>query len=193
MDPSSGDRHDTVPAVTAIPTAFGTVHLIWTQSASGAKVQRIIFPGDPRSDMILIGGMPSLQPPHGSDIQTLATGIQSFLAGSDVQFDLDLLALDRCPPFQRRVLLAEYGIPRGYVSTYGRIARHLGNSGAARAVGNALAQNPFPPVIPCHRTLRSDGRLGGFQTGQRVKRRLLEMEGVRFREDGRVRMERIWY
>jgi methylated-DNA-[protein]-cysteine S-methyltransferase len=140
----------------------------------------------------MFGSTSSVREPRDEAIRPLIAGIQSFLAGHDVQFEIDLLDLGRCPPFQRRVLLAEHGIPRGYVSTYGRIARYLGNPCAARAVGNALARNPFPPVIPCHRALRSDGRPGGFQAGLDLKRRLLDMEGVRFREDGRVLMERVW-
>ncbi|MDD1689676.1 MAG: MGMT family protein [Methanoregula sp.] len=104
-----------------------------------------------------------------------------------------MLDLDRCPPFQRRVLLAEHAIPRGYVSTYGRIARHLGIPGGARAVGNALSKNPFPLVIPCHRALRSDGSTGGFQGGAAMKVRLLEMEGASFLPDGKVLMEHLWY
>ena len=98
-----------------------------------------------------------------------------------------------CTPFQRRVLLAEFGIPRGYVSTYGRIARFIRVPDGARAVGNALAGNPFPIVIPCHRALRSDGSIGGFQGGREMKERLLRMEGVRIGEDGRVVMEHVWY
>ncbi len=182
-----------LPMVTDIRTAVGQVRLVWLHAASGPKVQRILLPGDPRSDAAIRGEMPSVQNPRDKGIRTLIAGIQSFLRGHDVHFDTGLLDLDRCPPFQRRVLLAEYGIPRGYVSTYGRIARYLGNPGAARAVGNALAHNPFPLVIPCHRALRSDGRPGGFQAGRDMKRRLLEMEGVRFREDGRAIMDRVWY
>ncbi len=182
-----------MPAVTAIATAFGQVLLVWVRSASGTKVQRILLPGDPRSGTVITEDMSILQNPKEEGIRMLIAGIQSFLAGHDVHLSTDLLDLDRCSPFQRRVLLAEYGIPRGCVSTYGRIGRHLGNPGAARAVGNALARNPFPIVIPCHRALRSNGLLGGFQTGRDVKRRLLEMEGVRFRKDGRVIMEHVWY
>ena len=139
----------------------------------------------------MIGAVPSMEEPR--EIRTLVAGIQSLLRGNDIRFEIDLLDLDRCPAFQRCVLLAEYGIPRGYVSTYGRIARHLGSPSAFRAVGSALARNPFPLGIPCHRALRSDGALGGFQGGLDMKRRLLEMEGARFREDGRVLMERVWY
>ncbi len=177
---------------TRFATAFGQVHLIWVQSAPTSRVQRIILPGDPWADAV-IRGMPIIEEPLDRDIQTLINGIQSFLEGSDVRFDIDLLDMGRCPPFQQSVLLAEYGIPRGYVSTYGRIARHLKRPDAARAVGNALARNPFPPVIPCYRVLHSDGSLGGFQAGLIMKRRLLEMEGAMFREDGRVLMERVWY
>ena len=67
---------------------------------------------------------------------------------------------------------------RGKVSTYQRIAGHLDNPQAARAVGTALAHNPFPIIVPCHRAIRSDGALGGFQGGAEMKRALLEMEGV---------------
>jgi methylated-DNA-[protein]-cysteine S-methyltransferase len=141
----------------------------------------------------MAGAGPSPQDPVDRGIAALMAGIQRFLEGFDVRFELGVLDLDRCPPFQRRVLLAEYAIPRGYVSTYGRIARHIGSPGAARAAGNALARNPFPIAIPCHRALRSGGGLGGFQGGRDMKQRLLEMEGIRFGEDGRVVMERVCY
>ena len=103
------------------------------------------------------------------------------------------MTLERCPPFQRQVLLAESGIPRGWVSTYGRIANHIGVPKGARAVGNALARNPFPLIIPCHRAVRADGSLGGFQGGPEMKRALLEMEGVEFLPTGRVSPARIYY
>lgn len=182
-----------MPAVIDIATIFGPVHLIWTQSQSGPKVRRIVLPHDLPTSVAAFEDAPRDGELPDDSIRALIAGIRSFLQGNDVRFDIDLLDLDRCPLFQRRVLLAEFGIPRGYVSTYGRIARYLDTPGAARAVGNALARNPFPLVIPCHRVLRSDGRIGGFQAGLAMKRRLLEMEGVGFREDGRAIMERIWY
>jgi methylated-DNA-[protein]-cysteine S-methyltransferase len=126
-------------------------------------------------------------------LDELAEVIVSFLSGRPVSFDLDLLRLDLCPPFQRRVLLAEAGIPRGRVSTYGRMARRIGSPCAARAVGTALAKNPFPVVIPCHRALRSDLSLGGYQGGLAMKRRLLEMEGIRFDHSGRAVVDTIYY
>ncbi|MBE9507936.1 MAG: MGMT family protein, partial [Chloroflexi bacterium] len=75
----------------------------------------------------------------------------------------------------------------------GRIARHLGVKGGARAVGRALARNPFPIVIPCHRAIRSNGELGGYQGGLEMKRALLEGEGIEFTQRGKVLMRRVYY
>ena len=96
-------------------------------------------------------------------------------------------------PFEQGVLRAEHGIPRGKVSTYQRIARHLGSAQAARAVGTALAHNPFPIIVPCHRAIRSDGTLGGFQGGVEMKRVLLEMEGGLIDGSGRVVPRELFY
>jgi len=131
---------------------------------------------------------------RGADpgIRGVADDISRFLSGLDVRFSLDAVALDTCTEFQRRVLLAEYGIPRGYVSTYRRIANHVGCPGGARAVGGSLAANPFPIIIPCHRAVKSDGGLGGYQGGLDMKRRLLQMEGVTLK-GGRVDLRRVYY
>ena len=80
----------------------------------------------------------------------------------------------------RNVLLEEKKIPRGEVLSYAGLATKLGMPDSARAVGRALSGNPFPLVIPCHRTIRSDGGIGGFQGGASMKKNLLEMEGFTF-------------
>jgi methylated-DNA-[protein]-cysteine S-methyltransferase len=123
----------------------------------------------------------------------LTEQIQSCLKGEAVDFRLSLIDLEQCSEFQRRVLLAENKIPRGWVSSYGRIARRLGIPNSARAVGTALARNPFPIIIPCHRTVRSNGDLGGFGGGLKMKRELLELEGVQFSTTGRVLTDRFYY
>ncbi|MEM2912890.1 MAG: MGMT family protein [Candidatus Bathyarchaeia archaeon] len=81
--------------------------------------------------------------------------------------------------FERTVLMATFKIPRGKVSTYKRIAEVVGRPRAYRAVGNVLHKNPLAPVIPCHRVVRSDGRIVG-ETREEVeaRRNLLEKEGV---------------
>ena len=104
--------------------------------------------------------------------------MEAFLNGADIRLSLDLLRLDLCSPFQQQVLRADHAIPRGSVSTYRLIAKHIGNPRSARAVGTAQATNPFPIVIPCHRVIRSDGTLGGYGGGLEMKRRILEMEGI---------------
>ncbi len=88
--------------------------------------------------------------------------------------------LTRVPPFERTVLQALRRIPAGQVRTYGEIARSLGKPTAARAVGTACARNPLPLLIPCHRVVRSDGKLGGYSMrgGVTLKRQLLEAEGA---------------
>jgi methylated-DNA-[protein]-cysteine S-methyltransferase len=113
-----------------------------------------------------------------AEIDAVADRMAAFLAGKDLRFSLAVARLDLCSTFQQKVLRAEHGIPRGRVSTYQRIAGNLGHPRAARAVGTALAHNPFPIIVPCHRAIRSDGTLGGFQGGMEMKRTLLEMEGV---------------
>lgn len=69
-------------------------------------------------------------------------------------------------------------IPAGEVRTYGWVAARVGNPRAARAVGRALAANPFAPVVPCHRVVRADGKIGGYSAlgGVREKIRLLKKE-----------------
>lgn len=94
--------------------------------------------------------------------------------------------------FQERVLRMESRIPRGMVSTYARIAIKLHCPGAARAVGGALAHNPFPVIIPCHRVVRSDGSPGGYAGGADMKKQLLELEGIEFDRHGRVSTVKFW-
>jgi O-6-methylguanine DNA methyltransferase len=81
--------------------------------------------------------------------------------------------------FQTAVLKATASIPTGQVRPYGWIAKEIGKPGAVRAVGTALARNPVPVVVPCHRVVRSDGHLGDYSLGEpENKRRLLAAEGL---------------
>ena len=105
--------------------------------------------------------------------------LQEYFKGGRSSFKLDLY-LDDLSPFQQRVLLATLKIPRGQVTTYGEMARRLGKVQWARAVGQALARNPIPIVIPCHRVLAADGSLHGYSGGKGIetKAELLQLEGV---------------
>jgi len=167
-------------------TAFGEFAVVWDRSE---KIKKIYLPGKSAG---LQRDYPSAEPSTNPNISSVSEDITRFLDGHDVKFSLDPVALEDCSSFQRMVLLAEYGIPRGYVSTYRRIAEHVGSPDASRAVGGALSGNPFPVIIPCHRAVRSDGGLGGYQGGLEMKMRLLAMEGVGFTR-GKVDMKRVYY
>lgn len=120
------------------------------------------------------------------DIEELAEGIAALLRGQATSFSLATLALERCPSFQQAALRALSRVKRGEVTTYGRLAAAIGRERAARAVGHAMATNPFPLVVPCHRVIRADGRLGEYGGGAGMKRALLALEGVRVDDAGRV-------
>ena len=86
--------------------------------------------------------------------------------------------LGTLPRFTRAVLAVAARIPYGEVRSYRWVAKELRKPKAMRAVGNALARNPIPIIIPCHRVVRSDGSLGGYALGLGWKRRLLKLEGA---------------
>ena len=88
---------------------------------------------------------------------------------------IDLSSLSE---FQQKVLRALQQVPRGEVRTYAWLARKAGRPGAARAVGNTMARNPVPILVPCHRVVPSAGGIGNFGLGRALKRALLEREGV---------------
>ena len=175
-------------------TRFGPVAIVWEGRSEKPRVRQILLskPGL-KADAARMELFPGSVACSCGLVDELAGRIAAFLDGADVSFSLEPMRLDLCPPFQRRALLAEYGIPRGRVSTYSRIAAHLGVPGGARAVGNALAANPFPIVIPCHRAIRSDGTLGGYQGGLAMKRILLEQEGLEIDGRGRVISPDLFY
>ncbi|HEX3551520.1 MAG TPA: methylated-DNA--[protein]-cysteine S-methyltransferase [Candidatus Elarobacter sp.] len=95
--------------------------------------------------------------------------------GDAADVPLDLRA---CSPFERRVLEKAAEIGRGHARPYNWVAREIGTPDATRAVGNALAHNPVPLLIPCHRVIRGDVSFGGYVFGAGAKRALLEREGL---------------
>lgn len=83
-------------------------------------------------------------------------------------------------------------IPHSKISTYKELAEALGCK-AYRAVGQALNKNPYAPIVPCHRVLRSSGKIGGFSRGKKEKIRLLRKEGIKIRKDKVVDFEKVFY
>lgn len=115
-------------------------------------------------------------------LRQLAEDLRRYFAGEPVEFGRYEVDLAKQPRFLRRALTAARRIPYGQVRAYGWVAKAAGNPRAARAAGQAMARNPVPIIIPCHRVIASDGSLGGFGGGLAMKRRLLELEGVRVPE-----------
>ncbi len=182
------------PAFVMRDTPFGPIAVVWSVRAGAPGIDRILIPGPGRPvEATLRVELPGAASGSCGEIDALAERLVASLNGADVRFPLDALRLDRCPAFQREVLCADHAIPRGRVSTYGLVARRLDRPGAARAVGTALATNPFPLAIPCHRVIRSDGSLGGFGGGLKMKRALLAREGVEFRDANHVAVRRFFY
>ena len=104
-----------------------------------------------------------------------AARLGAYLAGAEVDLDLGV-DLAGVPPFARAVYDALRQVPRGGLTTYGHLARQVGEPGAARAVGSAMNRNPLPIVVPCHRVVAADGSLGGYAGGLELKRWLLTLE-----------------
>jgi methylated-DNA-[protein]-cysteine S-methyltransferase len=123
----------------------------------------------------------AIEVPPPASVQRTIAGIVALLQGEAI--DLSAVALDLAdvPPFERRVFALARTIPPGATLSYGDIAARLGVPGEARAVGQALGQNPFPLVVPCHRVLAAGGKVGGFSAngGIATKLRLLSIEGAR--------------
>jgi methylated-DNA-[protein]-cysteine S-methyltransferase len=168
-------------------TPFGSVGVIWTEVNDNPKIIRILLskPGLSSEDQVS-ELHPNSEESSCAEIDDVATAIKGLLEGEEIEFSLDVADLSLCTEFQQLVLRAEHRIPRGSVSTYRLIAEYLGKRNGARAVGNALADNPFPLIVPCHRAIRSDRHLGGYQGGLEMKRALLEKEGIPFDDAGRV-------
>jgi methylated-DNA-[protein]-cysteine S-methyltransferase len=116
-----------------------------------------------------------------SYFKNLQEKIIAYFDGDSVNFGLDIpVTLNGFRGFSCRVLTACRDIKFGQKTTYAGLAKKAGRPNAGRAVGNALARNPLPLIIPCHRVIRSDGKLGGFSApgGISIKKKLLALEGI---------------
>ena len=159
--------------LSVLETAWG-----WLGLASGGRgLCGLTLPRDTAAmAMEVIGAdFPGGQPGAAPDLAGVDEQLRRYFEGAPLAFAVPL-ALPERPAFWRRVWGIVGAIPYGETRSYGEVARQAGVAGAARAVGGAMAHNPVPIIIPCHRVVGSDGRLTGFGGGQDMKRRLLEME-----------------
>ncbi len=124
--------------------------------------------------------------------------LYDFLEGKGKVANLRSLDLSNVSTFRKNVYKLLCRIPRGRVTTYGAIARRLGGKRYSRAVGTAVAKNPFPLMVPCHRVVPVSRKVGNYgmggrepSTGTYMKRKLLEREGVKF-QNQRVSEKSMW-
>jgi methylated-DNA-[protein]-cysteine S-methyltransferase len=165
---------------TMAPTALGAIGLVWTDqgilrtwmhagTVDRARVSiRRAYPGATETT-----------PPAA--IMAVIAEIDDLLQGARPELRSATLDMTAIPEFDRRVYDLARTIPPGSTMTYGEVARDLGEEPLrARDVGQALARNPFAPIVPCHRIVAAGGRLGGYSApgGAATKRRLLELEGA---------------
>lgn len=118
-------------------------------------------------------------------------GMTALLNGDASDFDSVPLDLEGLSEFNRKVYAVARSIPSGATLTYGEVAERLGDKLLARAVGQALGENPIPLIIPCHRVLAAGGKAGGFSApgGSVTKLRLLTIEGAQ--PDGPTLFDRL--
>jgi len=115
---------------------------------------------------------------HGSgSAKDLVSDLKAYLKGCKVDFKGYSVASSQLTSFEEKVLCECGKIGYGKCCTYAELARSCGRPRAYRAVGSALAKNPTPIVVPCHRVLSQDG-IGGYSQGLALKKALLKIEGI---------------
>lgn len=162
-------------------TALGSCAIAWSESGvAGVQLPEADAAQTRRRAERRFGTDADATPPPASVRQAIA-GIVALLAGESVDLTDIALDIEGVDAFDRRVYDAARRIAPGRTQTYGAIAAALGDPALARAVGQALGRNPFAIIVPCHRVLAADGRIGGFSAagGAATKRRLLLIEGAR--------------
>jgi methylated-DNA-[protein]-cysteine S-methyltransferase len=163
-----------------IETSWGYFGIAGTEDALCRTCLPVETPDIARQVLLNGLNMTADRLPYQSDLlPSLQTGILAYFNDQTVDFSTGIAVdLGKMGNFDKAVLQACARIKPGSTTTYGQLARTIGYPHAARAVGNALARNPIPLIIPCHRVLRSDGGLGGFSAigATELKQRLLDLE-----------------
>ncbi len=156
-------------------TAWGPFRMVW----SGRGLLRTRLP-DPA--LALSKEMP-LNADHAAE--GWAERIRAYFAGAPVSFDDIPLDDSALGPRERAIYGALRAVPRGMTLTYGALAARAGLPGEARSVGVAMARNPWPLVVPCHRVVAAEGKAGGFSApgGLSTKFRMLRLEGASMPEE----------
>ena len=162
------------------PTAVGECAILWR----GDKIVSIFLPEKSAAGLQKRCSQTSAQ--KNADNQLLPgiaeaiVQIQNYFAGEEFSFKKIKLDITGVTPFKMAIYEELRKIEPGCLVSYSQLAERCGNKSASRAVGSAVGANPCPPVIPCHRVINTDGRLGGFSAagGCALKAKMLRLEGV---------------
>ena len=159
--------------VLTVSTPIGDVHV----AATAAGLASVSMGDAPRT-----AGLDGDVAVGGATVERFATELDEYFRGERRHFDVEL-DWQLVKGFRRSVLQTLVSVPYGETVSYGELAGMVGNPGAVRAVGSAMAHNPLAIVVPCHRVLASGGRAGGYSApgGLRTKQQLLALEGVELR------------
>jgi methylated-DNA-[protein]-cysteine S-methyltransferase len=169
---------------TLFDTAIGRCGIAWSDRGIGAV--QLPEASELKTRARLLKRCPGAReatPP--ADVQRAIDRMVALLRGEASDLSAVALDLSGVEPFARRVYEVARTIAAGATLTYGEIAARLGDRALARDVGQALGQNPFPLIVPCHRVLSAGGKAGGFSAngGVATKLRLLSIEGARLTDE----------
>jgi methylated-DNA-[protein]-cysteine S-methyltransferase len=168
---------------TLFDTAIGVAGIAWSEAGLAA-----VHLPEHESDTArrnFLRRFPDLQDaPPPPAVEAVIADIRALLAGGKPDLADAAIDLSRTTAFNARVYAVTRAIPPGETLTYGEIATKLGDRLLARDVGQALGQNPWPIVVPCHRVTAAGGKLGGFSArgGAATKLKLLAIEGAKAAE-----------
>ncbi len=169
------NQHSDRVCVTAFKSGLDWFAVAW----SGGAVAQLTF-GHPtrKAAVASLGSVPAPIPPAACPAPSLVARLQDYADGRPENFSDVVVGDAHLTQFARRVLKACRGIPYGGTASYSELARKAGSPKAARAVGQCMANNRVPLIVPCHRVVGAGGRLGGFSApgGVGVKQRLLDLE-----------------
>ncbi|MDO9262546.1 MAG: methylated-DNA--[protein]-cysteine S-methyltransferase [Desulfosalsimonadaceae bacterium] len=157
-----------------VDTQVGRLTLVYEDAP--LLVKRILLPGEEKNPS---DGAPSLADEGCPAPAALSRMVIDHLNGVQIQPPWDILSREGITPLQQAVYVQTAAIPYGSLASYREIAERIGRPKACRFVGSALAKNPFPILIPCHRVIRSDNKLGGFGGGLALKQLLIDFEARR--------------
>jgi methylated-DNA-[protein]-cysteine S-methyltransferase len=160
-------------------TAIGTCAIVW----SGRGVAGVQLPErDAQATRARVARRfaGAVETAPTAEVKRAVDGIVGLLRGERRDLSGVIIDAEALPDFNRKVYDVARTIPPGATLTYGEIAERLGDKLLARAVGQALGENPIPLIVPCHRVLAAGGKTGGFSAsgGVVTKLRLLTIEGA---------------